>query len=191
MKNFKIFSSLILLLFFAFNVQAQEEEDLNVSIDIEQDADFRDYDSYFWVTDFGDGENVWVTVNKIQGEIIKDAVEYEMDVLGLEWNPENPDLLVNFHIFDQQYDENFYVGSSPYEYRYMDKQAIMEGIEDGTIVISLIDTETGKSIWEGYASIGVEENESLREQQADIRQATSAIMDRFNPEGLNETTTSR
>lgn len=191
MKKFKIFPSFILLLlFFAFNAHAQEE-DLNVSIDVEQDADFSDYNSYFWVTDFGNGENVWITVNRIQGEMIKDAVEYEMDVLGMEWKPENPDLLVNFHIFDEKYDENFYVGSAPYEYRYMDKQAIMEDITDGTIVISFIDTNTGKSIWEGYATIGVNENEPLREQQADIRQATSAIMDRFNPEGLNETTTLR
>lgn len=191
MKTFKTLLYLTGLFFLAAPAVQAQDDDLNVNIDAASDVDLSEYNSYFWVTDFADGEDMWITVNKIQGQMIKDAVEYEMDVLGMEWNPENPDLLVNFHIFDKKYDENLYVDGAPYEYRYQDKQAIMETIEDGTIAISLIDKETGKSIWEGYATMGVEENESLRKQQADIRQATSAIMDRYNPEGLNQTNTLR
>lgn len=191
MKNYKLYAIFFsTFLIFNFSAQAQDE-DLNINIDAAQDVDLSDYDSYFWVTDYGDGEDVWITVNRIQGELIKDAVEYEMDVSGLRWNPEDPDLLVNFHIFDEAYDKEFYTGTSPYEYRYMEKQSMMEDIEDGTIVISLVDQETGKSVWEGYATIGVEEKEPLRMQQADIRQAVSGIFERYNPEGVNETTSSR
>lgn len=190
MRYYKLCSILLILFSISFSAQAQND-DLNVEIDAAADVDLSEYVSYFWVTDFANGEDIWITVNKIQGEMIKDALEYEMDVKGVKWSPENPDLLVNFHIFDEAFDENFYTGSSPYEYRYMEKQAMMEDIEDGTIVVTLVDKETGKSVWEGYATIGVEENEPLRMQQTDIRQAISGIFDRYNPEGLTETSSLR
>ena len=187
MKFFNFFSICVLLISFPIT-NALAQDDLNVSIDAEPDLDLSEYNSFFWVTDFGDGEDLWITVNSIQGEIIKNAINYEMDVKGLEWDPENPDLLVNFHIFNKGYDEEYYLGTAPYEYRYMDKQEIMDNIKDGTVVISLIDQESGKSVWEGYATIAVEESESLRQQQADIRQAVSAIFDRYNPGGITQTT---
>jgi len=189
MKHPKITLIILLLIFVTFTTQAQDE-DLNIKIDAAENVDLSEFDSYFWVTDYANGEDLWITVNKIQGEMIKDAVEYEMDVKGLEWSPENPDLLVNFHIFDRAFDKNFYTGNAPYEYRYMEKQSMVEDIEDGTIVITMIDKKTGKSVWEGYATVGVEEDESLRAQQADIRQAVSGIIDRFNANGINETTSS-
>ena len=170
--------------------QAEEEDEIRVRIDSDPDVDLTEYDSYFWVTDFGNSDDLWITVNSIQGEMIESAIEYEMDVQNMEWSPENADLLVNFHIFDGKYGEEFYVGTAPYEYRYMDKQDIMEEIEDGTVVVSLIDRETGESVWEGYATMVVDENESLRKQQADIRKAVSAIFDRYNPGGLQSRTPS-
>lgn len=191
MKYFKLFLlSLSFIAIFATSLKAQEN-DLNVRIDAAQDIDFTNYDSYFWVTDFGNSENLWITVNSIQGEMIENAVEYEMDVKHIEWNPEDPDLLVNFHIFDEGYDEEFYTGAAPYEYRYMKKKDIIEEIEDGTVVISMIDKAKGEAVWEGYATIAVDESESLRQQQADIRQAVSAIFERYNPEGLSAATTVR
>ena len=190
MKLLKYFSlSLLLGLLMTYNLRAQDN-DLNVNIDAESDLDLSDYNSYFWVTDFGNGSDLWITVNGLEGEMIKDAIEYEMDVKNLEWTPQNPDLLVNFHVFDKKYGKEYYMGDSPYEYRYMDKQEIMDNIKDGTLVVSLIDKDKGKSVWEGYATIAVDESETLREQQADIRQAVSAIFDRYNPNGLSQTTSS-
>lgn len=179
MKPLIFFTICALSYFTITTVQAQN--DMNVHIDSEPNLDLSDYDSYFWVTDFSNDEDLWITINSIQGEMIKEAVDFEMDVKGLEWNPKDADLLVNFHIFDKDYDKKYYIGNTPYEYRYMDKQETMNDIKDGTVVISLIDKENGDAIWEGYATIPIEEDESLREQQADIRRAVAAIFDRYNP----------
>jgi len=161
-----------------FSGFAQNEE-IEFNTDFTEGTDFTDYESYFWVVDDKLGENTWISVNTMQAAMIKDAIEFKMDIEEYQKNPENPEILINYHIFDQDYDVEAYVATPPYDFRYMENRAKMENITDGTLVISVFNTEKGKVIWEGYATNVIQDDNSLRENQKNIRYAVANILNRF------------
>ena len=90
------------------------------------------------------------------------------------------ELLVNFMIFDEAYDDK--IGYMP-GFRIDDEfgfdDNILNELGDGSLVISITDISEGKTVWSGFVPAAVESDASLREQQKDIRQSVNLAMERF------------
>lgn len=174
----KLFS-LIFIMFFSAGVAIAQDEEIAVVTDFEEGISFDDYDTYNWAipgVDEYEGD-LWISLNKLRGVMIQNAIEYEMDVRDYEFERNNPDILINYHVFEEAYEGEAY-GNYPFRYNEEDR-ATAADIEEGTLVISIIDRETGEAIWEGYASNIFQMEDSLRAEQRDIRKAVNMIMDRF------------
>lgn len=125
--------------------------------------------------------NGWATLNPMENTIIKEAITYEFDVQGLERTQSDPDMYVQYHIYDDAHsdDEAYINTNNGYDYTYTKKQDLMANIEDGTVVLSIVDAEEGKSVWEGFAYNAYEKDASLRDKQQGLRQAVDALVTQF------------
>lgn len=127
------------------------------------------------------GRSGWAVIFPIENSMIKEAIDYELDVAGLEKTSDNPDVLIQYHIFNKDYaeDDNYIKAFEDYEYSYPKKADLMSNIEDGTLVVSIVDNETNKSVWEGFAYTDYEESASLDDKQHALRQGVDAIVTQF------------
>ena len=124
----------------------------------------------------------WESTFPEQSETLKDAIGYEMDIRGVDENFSDPDVIVQYHVYtnNSKDDAEYAVSSDSYDFAYLKKQDIMKSMSDGTVIVSVIDTEKGKSIWEGYAFEALDTNGSIWEKQQDLRMAVHELMERFN-----------
>lgn len=129
----------------------------------------------------GSSQNGWAKLNPMENSIIKEAIDYEFDVQGFTRTQDNPDMYVQYHIYNQDYaeDDNYIRAFRDYEYTYPKKQDLVSNIEDGTVVMSVIDADEGVSVWEGFAYNSFEKNASLDEKQQGLRQAVDALVTQF------------
>lgn len=127
----------------------------------------------------------WEDAYPEENKIIKDAISYELDVRDLDKDRSDPDILIQYHIYDSDYvnDDRYINAVDDYRFTYTKKQDLMSNLDDGTVVLSVIDTEEGASVWEGFAYNAYDENDSYDERQQGLRQAVDALMERFAAEG--------
>lgn len=171
----KITGTLLVSMLLTAGSMAQE---VNVQSIDNTDPNRERIDTYSFIDD-SKYINNWITVNPLETSMIKNSLVYELDTRDLKMNREDPDILLNFHIYDEKYSNEDYVGDAPYEYNYRKKQDIMSGIKDGTVVLSAIDPKSGESIWEGYANVDYDDSYSIRDKQIGIRKAADALIGRM------------
>lgn len=53
----------------------------------------------------------FVTENQLLSSMVENAIEYEMDTYNYNMEKENPDMLINYMVFDQKYNDE--VGYMP------------------------------------------------------------------------------
>lgn len=133
----------------------------------------------------------WATLNPIESAILKEAITYQFDVEGLEMKTDDPDVFVQYHIYTGEYSEDdSYTrpaddgagvagATGANDNAYRQKQAMMDRIENGTVVLSVVDAEEGRSVWEGFAFNAYEEGATVREKQIGLRQAVDALVSQF------------
>ena len=145
------------------------------------DAELDQYESYA----FGDGlssvmNQEYVTENTLLNNMVENAIAYEFDVYDYELDADNADLLVNFMVFDQKYsDEVGYMPGYRIDEDFGMDDNVLEQLKDGSLMVSMVSTEDGQTVWSGYVPDGIDTSASLREQQKDARQAVSAAMEMF------------
>jgi hypothetical protein len=166
-------------LFTSAFAQEDSREEIEIFTDMEEATDFDEYETYFWSVDGKIGEDTWISMNTLKAAMIQDALEYKFDAEQYEMNPENPDIIISYHVFEDGYNVENYTPNPPFEFRYRENKAKLEKITPGTLIVSIFSPEKGKVIWEGYATNVVEENNSLRENQKDIRYSVSELIDQF------------
>jgi hypothetical protein len=144
------------------------------------DAELDQFETYA----IGDMTNIsgetFVTENQLLSSMVENAIEYEMDTYNYNMEKENPDMLINYMVFDQKYsDEVGYMPGFRLDEDFGMDDNILKDIKDGSMMVSMVRTKDGKAVWSGYVIDGIDPEASLREQQKDARQAISAAMEVF------------
>lgn len=175
MKFLSILSAIIFTSSIAFG---QERE---VYDKVLEDAALGEYHTYAIGDAFTGSENQeWVKYSSLLNNMVENSVVYELDTYDFDMKEDEAELLVNFMIFDEAYDDK--IGYMP-GFRIDDEfgfdDNILNELGDGSLVISITDISEGKTVWSGFVPAAVESDASLREQQKDIRQSVNLAMERF------------
>ncbi|MDF9800134.1 hypothetical protein OKW21_005397 [Catalinimonas alkaloidigena] len=122
----------------------------------------------------------WYTFSTLHTSMVQNAIVHEFDTYGYDYDTENPELLINYMIFDQKYNEKYGYYKDPYTVdQNVGQENILAQLEDGSLVVSVVDPNNGKALWVGYVPDAVEPGDSLRKQQIDIRNSVANILESF------------
>ncbi len=158
---------------------------------IEKDdkTDFSRYKSFAWVDKDGEGKNDANKKNDLTEQRIRDAVNKELEKTGWKEVKNRPDVLLTYDVlvergtksssnpvYSRPYSRLVY---NPYTRRYTTiyYPSQFEGyerderpIKEGTVTISMIDTKTDKTVWQGWTTDEVNSrNLTTKEIQNSVR----------------------
>jgi Domain of unknown function (DUF4136) len=158
-------------------------------IEKDDNADFSRYKSFKWIDKDGEGKNDASKGNDLTEKRIRDAVNKELEKTGWKETKNRPDVLLSYDVLVERSTTEstnpVYTRSSsrvvfnPYTRRYTtiyyppqfagyerDERTIREG----TVTISMIDTKTDKTVWQGWTTDEVNsKNLTTKEIQNSVR----------------------
>jgi hypothetical protein len=166
---------------FLFSTTCLFAQDIEVYDRLRDDAAIGEYNTYAMGNAFTGAENQeWVKYSSLINNMVENSIVYEFDTYGFDLDEENGELVVNFMVFDEAYDDK--VGYMP-GYRIDDEfgldENLLNKLDDGSLMISMSDVSEGATVWTGFVPNAVDKDANLRQQQKDIRQAVSAAMETF------------
>jgi hypothetical protein len=181
MKKFMYFCLISVGLVLTSNAQT-----ITVESDRSLDTDFSNFKTFYWSSqaDAWLDEGGMYFLNDLgMKAIIRDAVKGEMMGLGYQMQSFEPDLIVNFRVFDKPvtlkgfegYGVSYWTGQP---YRQI-SDTTSYNVEAGTLLLSMADRKSGQVVWQGFAS-GLIENNVFVKEEGRIRQAVNMIFEEFN-----------
>lgn len=168
---------------FIAGVRAQS---ITVRSDRSLNADIDDYKTFYWSSQADawlDEGGIYFLNDLGMKAIIRDAVKGELMGLGYQLQSHEPDIIVNFRVFDKPVTLKGYegYGTSYWDderYRTADNATTYD-VEAGTLLVSLADRKNGRVIWQGFAS-GLIENNVFIKEEGRIREAVNLIFNEFD-----------
>jgi hypothetical protein len=166
-------------------VLAANAQQIRVESDRSLDTDFSEYKTFYWSSQADEwlDEGMYFLNDLTMKSMVRDAVKGELMGLGYEMRSHNPDLIVNFRVFDEAVTLKGYQGyGTSYwgDERYREvEDTTSYNVEAGTLLLSLADRESGKVVWQGFAS-GLIENNAFIKDEGKIRQAVNLIFEEFD-----------
>lgn len=150
-----------------------------------------EFDSYTWSRDvnhipvdevfLGPDGVIIFNVNTTRS-MIKDAIAYELDAKGYDHQFYDYDMVVQFYITEQPGKLRTYNGyqviNSGIDTIRTEENIQQVEIKAGTLLINLINAETGQMMWQGYSS-GLLKPDMINDKSK-VRQAVSSIFNEFN-----------
>ncbi|MBU1820500.1 MAG: DUF4136 domain-containing protein [Bacteroidetes bacterium] len=193
---------ILLLAFFTTSVFAQ---DYTVASDKDLSAPFDTYKTYAWANQVRSAKNLAYVINDaILNTRIKNAVAHELAARNYSMNEQEPDILVNYRVFDEPVEMTGYEGyfhdtdfwgteevknAAPTMLPRSnlvvnnDTPALDKGTEyyfdKGTLMVQLVDADKGVVVWQGYAS-GLTDGMVFDKDEEHIAQAVNLIFDRYD-----------
>ncbi len=174
-----------LLLMSVVAVGSANAQSIRVEADKTLDTDFGKYESFYFSTqaDAWLDEGMYFLNDLHMKAVIRDAVKAEMLGLGYDLQSNEPDLIVNFRVFDKPVTLKGYEG---YGESYWGDEKYREAedttsynVEAGTLLVSMADRESGRVVWQGFAS-GLIEDEKFIKEENEIRQAVNLIFEEYD-----------
>ncbi len=181
MKRLKSFYVLV------FSVGAILLSSCGTSAHIEKDksANLKNYKTYTWM----DKENKDKFTNEIAAQNLKSIVDGELQKNGFREVKNNPDLLLSYDLLVEKSvkEQNDPVYSRPYSRVYYNPYTRRYGtlyypsqflgydryttpVKEGTVSISMIDAKTDKTVWQGWTTDELNNNNfSSKEIQKNVR----------------------
>lgn len=150
-----------------------------------EDTDYGKYKSFYWTSQVDNklDEGHYFLDDLILKDQVREAVKGELLGLGYEMDQIEPDLLVNFRVFDEAtrlrgttegYGDTYWgIGNV----NQMDTTSYQ--VDAGTLLINLVDRETGTIVWNGFAS-GLIDGDSFIKDKGKIHEAVNMIFDDYN-----------
>lgn len=157
---------------------------LVVNTDYDRDADFSEYETFYWTDEFrqanGSGpEDEPLFYNTLVKKRLKEAIERVLEGKGYMLSEENPDLLVNAQVVVEERNDNRAAYYGPYSYFYWGFPGVVdEDVKEGDVVIELIDQDEHQLVWQGYAPGALDMN--TEDRQEEINEAVSMILSEYN-----------
>ena len=176
---------LSVLLMSVFVISAAHAQSITVKADRKLDTDFSKFNTFYFASqaDAWLDEGVYFMNDLHMKAVIRDAVKAEMMGLGYELQSSEPDLIVNFRVFNEPVTLKGYSGyGTSYwgDERYREAEDTTSyDVEAGTLLISMADRESGRVVWQGFASGLIENNEFIKEEGT-IRETVNLIFEEFN-----------
>jgi hypothetical protein len=122
-----------------------------IKINVDKDADFSVYKTWDWVPALDATANPANPANHVR---IMRAVERELEARGLQRSMENPDLRVSYLAkIEKKIRGQGYQTDSPWS-ATPDLRTVVDfrRVEEGTLIVELIDAETKLTVWRGVAT---------------------------------------
>ena len=172
----------LLSLCFIGTVKAQT---ITVESDRVLDADFSEYKTFYWASQVDSwlDEGMYFLNDLTMKAIIRDAVKSELMGLGYDMQSAEPDLIVNFRVFEEPVTLKGYEGYGTSfwgDERYREiSDTTSYDVEAGTLLVSMADRESGKVIWQGFAS-GLIKGDTFIKDEGKIREAVNLIFEEYN-----------
>jgi len=158
-------------------------------IEKDDNTDFSRYKSFKWIDKDGEGRNDANRNNDLTEQRIRDAVNKELEKTGWKEVKNRPDVLLSYDVLVERgtkesnnpvYTRPFSrVVFNPYTRRYTTifypsqfagYERDERPIKEGTVTISMIDTKTDKTVWQGWTTDEVNsKNLTTREIQNSVR----------------------
>lgn len=117
---------------------------------------------------------------------IMTSIDNEMEAKGYREDQGQPDLLVSYRVLERKARLKGYINDYP---TMVGSQEVREPqdtvtytLEPGTLMISLIDRESGQVVWDGFAS-GLVQNDTFVREEAKVKQAVHLIFEEFKHRG--------
>jgi hypothetical protein len=171
-----------LIICFTGAVSAQT---ITVKSDRDPDADLTKYKTFYWSSqaDSWLDEGMYFLNDLMMKSVIRDAVKGELMGLGYQMQSYEPDLIVNFRVFDKPVTLKGYEGyGTSYwgdeRYRDMSDKTSYD-VDAGTLLVSMADRESGKVVWQGFASGLIQDNAFVKDE-GKIREAVNLIFEEYN-----------
>lgn len=140
---------------------------VSAHVEKDQNADLNKYKTYTWI----DKENKDKISNSIAEQNLKTTVNEELQKNGWREVKSNPDLLLNYDllveknvreqnepVYSQPFSRIFFnpytrrYGTIYYPSQFLGYDSYTEPVKEGTVSISMIDSKTNKTIWQGWAT---------------------------------------
>lgn len=160
-------------------------QSITVKSDRSLDTDLSKYKTFYFSSqaDAWLDQGVYFMSDLHMKALVRDAVKAEMMGLGYELQSHEPDLIVNFRVFDKPVTIKGYEG---YGVSYWGDERYREAsdttsyqVEAGTLLVSMAERESGQVVWQGFAS-GLIENNAFIKDEIKIREATNLIFEEFD-----------
>lgn len=195
MKTFKKTLALMLAVLVSAPLLAQR---YTVTSDRDMAAPLDSYKTYAWAKHVTKTNSLAYAINDLTLKSkIKDAVAHELEALTMKPSRSNPDLLVNFRVFEKpitvQDSDGYFtdaeywgtdevtdnrLGIVPFGTSYIEND--MEYyMDEGTIMIQLVDAKKGVVVWQGYAS-GLTDGNTFDRNPDHIAKAVHLIFDKLD-----------
>ncbi len=165
-------------------------------IEKDDNADFSRYKSFAWIDKDGEGKNDADKKNDLTEQRIREAVNKELEKTGWKEVKNRPDVLLSYDVLVERGTKEstspVYTRPTsrlvynPYTRRYTtiyypsqfagyerDERTIREG----TVTISMIDTKTDKTVWQGWTT---DEVNSRNLTTKEIQNSVKSIFKKFD-----------
>jgi hypothetical protein len=154
---------------FLFLIASACSTQLRVYSDYDRDYSIREFTTYTWAGSKEiESKNNPLYYNELNDKRIKNAVNAQLENKGYLPTPDNPRLIVHYHIVVE---DRTIVTTDPYGHYYspywMRLQTNIYPYREGTLIIDLMDANTDNLIWRGWA-VAVLENVYNTDQVEDL-----------------------
>jgi len=169
------------------SLMAARAQDITVETSEKLNHDFSEYKTFALASHVSpeNEESTFFANDPSMKSIIREAVQAELMGLGYEMDEENADLVVNFRVFEEPIQINgmdSYGGSAYWgnNIQYRDiSDTTTYNLDAGTLMVSLIDRESGAIVWHGFASGLLDESNHMRKDPIAIREAVNMVFDEY------------
>ena len=166
-------------------------------IEKDDNADFHSYKTFAWVDKDGEGKNDRNRSNDLTEQKMREAVNRELEkTSGWRQVKNRPDVLLSYDVLVERSikESNNPVYSSPYSRlvynpytrryatiyypsQFMGYDRDQRQVREGTVTISMIDTRTDKTVWQGWTT---DEVNSRNLTDREIQSSVKSIFKKFD-----------
>lgn len=174
---------IVILFLMLVGIASSYAQSITVASDKRLNTDFSKYKTFYWASQVDNtlDEGFFFLNDLIFKANVREAVAAELQGLGYTLEPNNPDLIVNFRVFEEPVRLKGQEGyGSTYwgeQYRSISDTTSYE-VEAGTLLVSLVDRQNGEIVWHGFAS-GLIDNDKFIKDEGKIREAANLIFEEY------------
>jgi hypothetical protein len=159
-------------------------QEISVRSQKDSDTNFGMYTTYYWARQVDEvlDEGHFFLNDLILKADIRDAMRRELDARGYRLQPNNPDLIINFRVFDRKTRLRGYQGYGSTFWGHDEYNPTLDNrtgeVEAGTLILCIVDRVRNVLVWEGRASGLVGEDAFLKDE-GKIREAVNLLFEDY------------
>ncbi len=158
---------------------------VSVNHDYDTDADFTQYKTYTWapVATSPTGKASTGKANSLLDRRIRNAVDQQLTDKRLQPDPDDPDLLVVYHlgVKDKVQVTDWGYSYSSHYWGMGTRDIDVYQYQEGTLIIDLVDTQSKTLVWRGSGTKVLESNRTTEQVEKTLNDAVAKILSQYPP----------